>query len=171
MLGGGGYALADHVIIGGSGAGGEQTVASNTTRCKLDLAGGHFELGYAPLVTRHAFIAAALGIGGWGYTMTLEPTAGDVSNLDSLLARPGRTSQASFSRFTLTPELIIHVPISFAGIQVKAGYMYSPTTPSWTLADGNKLLSGPKLANGTIFANLNIAFGGMDPDRKRHKKD
>ncbi|MBM3323260.1 hypothetical protein FJY69_07275 [candidate division WOR-3 bacterium] len=171
LMAGGGYALINRVIIGGSGAGGAQVVASSSTRCRVEMGGGQFELGYAPLVTRHLFIGAALGIGAWGYTVTLEPTSGDEQNLDSLLARPGRTSQVSASRVTMTPELIIHVPISFAGIQLKAGYLFSPTTPEWNLADGNKLLSGPKLSNGTLFANLNVAFGGMDKGRRRARKD
>ncbi len=169
LIGGGGYALVNRVIIGGSGAGGSQAVSSGSVRCRVEMGGGQFELGYAPLITKHLFVGAALGIGAWGYTVTLEPTSGDELNLDSLLARPGRTSQASASRMTMTPELIVHIPISFAGVQLKAGYLFSPTTPEWNLADGNKLLAGPELSNGAVFVNLNVAFGGMGKDRRRSR--
>ncbi len=171
LMGGGGYALINRVVIGGSGAGGTQSIASNNTRCRLEIGGGHFEVGYMPLVMKHLFLGPALGIGGWSYSLTLEPTAGDVQNLDSLLAHPGRTSQVSLSRLTLTPEIIVHVPISFVGVQLKAGYTYAPTGQDWTMADGNKLLNGPKIASGTVFANVNVAFGGMDQERRRRKKD
>jgi hypothetical protein len=171
LMGGGGYALINRVIIGGSGAGGSQSIASNNTRSRLDIGGGHFEVGYMPLVLKHLFLGPALGIGGWNYTLTLEPTAGDVQNLDSLLAHPGRTSQASLSRLTITPELIVHVPISFVGVQLKAGYIFAPTGQEWTLAHGNKLLNGPEIASGTVFANVNVAFGGMDQERRRRKRD
>ena len=167
MMGGGGYALAGRVIIGGSGWGGDQNVSSSTLNCRVTYFGGQFEVGYAPLVTRHFIVAPALGIGGSGCRIALEQATSDVENLDSLLARPGRTSQLSFSRLTLTPELIVHVPISFVGIQLKAGYLYSPTSPVWKLDDGGRLLKAPKMSTGAAFLGLNVAFGGAEEPRER----
>ncbi|MBM3315105.1 hypothetical protein FJY71_04585 [candidate division WOR-3 bacterium] len=170
MLGGAGYGIVDNVLVGGSGWAGDQSVSceSLNLRCRASVSGGAFEAGYAVLNLRHLAVIPALGIGGSGYDITLEPLQGDLINFDSLLLHPGRRSVVSFSRFTLTPELIIHVPISWLGFYVKAGYALSLGGPEWELENGGKLLTGPAVSAGMPFAKLGITFGGFSrPPRKK----
>lgn len=164
MFGGGGYALISNVLVGGSGWVGDQSVVSESLnlRCRLTVSGGAFEVGYSVLSIPHFSVIPAIGIGGAGYDVTLEPLNGDLRNFDSLLLNPGRTSTMSFSRFTVCPELMLNVPISWVGLYVKGGYALSFGTPEWKLGDGGRLLSGPAVAAGTPFVRLGISLGGFE---------
>ncbi len=167
MMGGSGYAHIGRIVIGGSGWGGTQTVSSESLRIRVDLGGGHFEAGYCLLNMRHLIVTPMLGIGAQGYTITLEGLLGSVPGFGALLENPGRTSQIAFTEFTITPELAITIPVTFIGLQLKAGYAYTPTTPEWKLSDGASLNRGPKVAKGYPFVNLNIIFGGFGPTKRR----
>jgi len=171
MLGGGGYALVDGVVIGGSGWGGTQTVASDSLRARVEIGGGAFELGYSVLSMKHLRVAPVLGIGGGGYTIELQKLTPAVGSFGDLLKNPGRTATVSYSSFQLSPQLMITMPISFVGVQLKGGYIYSPMTPEWELKDEGNLNLGPSVAKGTPYASLDVVFGaaGGDRPRRRHR--
>ncbi|MEO0079175.1 MAG: hypothetical protein ABIK44_00660 [candidate division WOR-3 bacterium] len=160
-MGGAGYAFVRNVVIGGSGSGGVQIVANDSVRCKVEFGGGQFEAGYVLFGNKHLIVAPVLGIGGAGYSITIEPTRGDVPNFDSLLSHPGRKSEVTCSQIALVPELMITVPVSFVGAQLKAGYNFMPGAPTWELSDGGSLNRGPRVAQGYPFLSLHIIFGGM----------
>ncbi len=168
-FGGAGYALIDRIVIGGSGWGSSQTVASDSLRARVSISGGEFDLGYSLISIPHLIVAPVLGIGGDGYTIELQNLTGDVPNFGQLLLKPGRTSTVSFSSFSLAPQLMVVVPVSFVGLQIRGGYAYLPMTPEWELADGGKLLNGPTVGKGMPFASLNVVFGGFESDSRRHK--
>jgi len=169
-FGGAGFALVDRVVIGGGGWGGSQTVGSDSLRASIEIAGGEFDLGYQVLSMKHLLIAPVLGIGGGGYTIELQALSTDPLTFDSLLANPGRTSTVSFSSLTLSPQLMVTVPISFVGVQLRGGYCYTPMTPTWGLAGGGKLASGPAIAKGMPFVTLNIVFGAFEGGKRRARK-
>ena len=160
-MGGAGYAFVRSVVIGGSGWSGTQTVANDSVRCQVLIGGGQFEAGYVLYGSKHLIVAPMLGIGGAAYTITLEPTGGDVPNFEELLRDPGRKSDVSFSSFAFVPELAVTVPISFVGLQLKAGYNFLPVPPAWKLSDNARLHKGPAVSNGFPFVSLNIILGGM----------
>lgn len=164
-FGGAGYAFVDRVVIGGAGWGGSQTVANNQLSARLNLSGGEFDVGYSVLLLKHLIVTPMLGIGGTGNSIELYKVQSGVPSLDSLLTNPGRTSTVSFGSFLLNPQLMVTVPISFVGLQLKGGYMFTPAAPDWELAGGGRL-TGPALPKGAPFVGLNICFGGIGTDRK-----
>ena len=168
-FGGAGFALIDRIVIGGSGWGGSQTVASDGLRAQVDISGGEFDLGYQVLSIEHLLVAPVLGIGGSGYSIELQKLSGDVPNFNELLQHPGRTSTVSFSTFSLTPQLMVTVPIDFVGLQLRGGYAYTPMNPEWQLDNGGKLPTGPAIAKGMPFATLSVVFGGFEGGTRKHK--
>jgi len=169
-FGGAGFALIDRVVIGGSGWGSSQTVGSDSLRATVQIAGGEFDLGYQVFSIKHLLIAPVLGIGGGGYTIELQKLSGAPLTFGQLLQEPGRTSTVSFSDLTLSPQLMVTVPISFVGVQLRGGYCYTPMTPEWALQGGSKLSSGPAIAKGMPFATLNVVFGAFEGGRRRGRK-
>ena len=165
-FGGGGFALIDRVVIGGSGWGSSQTVGSDSLRATVEIAGGEFDLGYQVFSMKHLLIAPVLGIGGGGYTIELQKLSGMPPTFDSLLKNPGYTSKVSFSGLTLSPQLMVTVPISFVGLQLRGGYCYTPVNPDWALEGGSKL-KGPTISKGMPFATLNVVFGGFEGGTRR----
>ncbi len=168
MMGGGGYAFIDRIVIGGSGWGGSQSVSSDSLRVRVNIEGGQFEAGYSLVTMRHFVATPMLGIGGSGYTVTIRHLLGDICNFGELLESPGYTSGISFSEFTLTPEIVITIPVRFIGLQLKTGYAYTPVSPEWKLADGSNLIRGPEVAEGNPFVTFNILFGGLGKGRSRN---
>jgi hypothetical protein len=168
-FGGAGFALIDRVVIGGSGWGSSQTIGSNDLRATVEIAGGEFDLGYQVYSLKKLLIAPMLGIGGGGYTIELQKLSGMPPNFDSLLQNPGYTSRVSFSGLTLSPQLMVTVPISFVGVQLRGGYCYTPMHPAWALEGGSKLASGPSISKGMPFVTLNVVFGGFEGGARRHK--
>jgi hypothetical protein len=169
-FGGGGYAIIDRMVMGGSGWGGSQTVGSDNLRATVEIAGGEFDLGYQVFAMEHLLIAPMFGIGGGGYTVELQALSTDPLTFDSLLAHPGRTSTVSFSSLTLSPQLMITVPITLIGFQLRGGYCYTPANPQWQLKGGGTLSSGPTISKGTPFVALNVVFGGFEAGKRRSKK-
>jgi hypothetical protein len=161
-FGGAGFGLIDRVVIGGSGWGSSQTVGSDSLRATVEIAGGEFDLGYQVFSIQHLLIAPVLGIGGGGYTIELQKLSGTPLTFDSLLRNPGYTSKVSFSGLTLSPQLMVTVPISFVGVQLRGGYCYTPVTPEWGLEGGSRMSSGPTVSKGMPFVTLNVVFGGFE---------
>jgi len=166
-FGGAAFALIDRVVIGGSGWGSSQTVGSDSLRATVEIAGGEFDLGYQLLSLQHLLVAPVLGVGGGGYTVELQKLPGTPLTFDSLLSNPGYTSEVSFSGLTLSPQLMVTVPISFVGLQLRGGYCYTASTPEWGLRDGSMLSSGPAVSKGMPFATLNVVFGGFEGGERR----
>ena len=166
-FGGGGYVIIDRTVIGGYGWGGSQTVGSDSLRATIEIAGGEFDLGYQVFSLKHLLIAPMLGIGGSGYTIELQKISGMPPTFDSLLRNPAYTSKVSFSGLTLSPQLMVTVPISFVGLQLRGGYCYTPMNPAWELEGGSKLAHGPAISKGLPFASLNVVFGGFEGGARR----
>jgi hypothetical protein len=166
-FGGGGFALINRVVIGGSGWGSSQTVGSDDLRATVGIAGGEFDLGYQIFSVKHLLIAPVLGIGGGGYTIDLQDTSDVPTNFHQLLENPGLTSKISFSGLTLSPQLMVTVPISFVGVQLRGGYCYTPANPEWGLEGGSKKFEGPAIGKGMPFATLNVVFGGFEGGTRR----
>jgi hypothetical protein len=166
-FGGGGFAIIDRVVIGGSGWGSSQTVGSDSLRATVEISGGEFDLGYQLFSLKRLLVAPILGIGGSGYTIELQKLSDAPLTFGQLLENPGRTSKVSFSGLTLSPQLMITVPISFVGLQLRGGYCYTPMNPQWGLEGGSKLAKGPAISKGMPFVALNVVFGGFEGGTRR----
>ncbi len=171
LFGGGGYALANRVLIGGAGWGGMQSVTSESLNllCRLNYGGGEFRAGYAILDLKHLLVIAGLGIGGGGYSISLSPENRSVPSFDTLLAHPGRTSTLNFSGFNLNPQIALILPISFVGLELRGGYNFGPLGANWELGDGGILLQGPKMPGSNLWLSLNVIFGGFSHEKTKLK--
>jgi len=165
-FGGGGHAHIGRIVLGGSGWGGSQTVASESMAVRVDVGGGQFEAGYSVLSLEHLIITPMLGIGASGYEVTVEET-NYPGNFQEFLRNHGPSSSIAFDGFILAPMLMVNIPVKFVGIQLRGGYAVQPGDPVWKFPGGGTLLGGPDVAPGYPFAGINVSFGGIDSKRKR----
>lgn len=172
MLGGGGYLIANRTMIGGAGWGGNQTVTSDSSQviCRVNYGGGEFRAGYIILDSRYLLITPGIGIGGGGYTITLESENQNIPDFDTLLRNPGRTSTVSLSSFSLNPQIAFTIPISFIGIDIRGGFNFGPFASKWQFADHGVLGGGPKMSNGVPWVSVNFLFGGFYRGKIRVKE-
>ncbi len=163
LFGGGGYLLANRILVGGAGWGGTQTIVSESLNLfgEVSYGGGEFRTGYAVLDLKNLVVIPGIGIGGGGYSITLNPYNQTVPNFDSLLKNPGQTSTVNFSGFNINPQIAILVPISFTGVEIRGGYNLGPLGGKWEFADQRTILSGPAMAKANPWIGLNIIFGGF----------
>lgn len=166
QFGGGGHFYASRIVIGGSGQGGSQTVASDSAVVRVDVGGGQFEAGYSVLTLKHLVVTPMLGIGGNAYSVTVERRRVP-NNFREFLAEPGPSSSIEFAGIGLAPLLQVTVPISFVGLQLRGGYALMPMNPAWKFPSGGSLPRGPAVARGYPFVSLNVAFGGFDISARR----
>jgi hypothetical protein len=162
-FGGGGLAMANRVLIGGSGFGGEQTVTGGVGPDLIDVefSGGQFDIGYAAVALKHLLIAPMLGIGGTSYDMTLTYGSGD-GRFGDLFGGGGRQTKVDYAQFSLTPQLMIAIPVSFAGIILRGGAVISPAAAKWEFEDGGRITDGPAMSKLTPFVGLNVMLGGVE---------
>lgn len=172
-FGGGGLAMANRVLIGGSGFGGEQTVTGSPEGSPrvidVEFSGGQFDIGYAVFARKHLIVAPMLGIGATGYDLTLTYRSGD-DTLGGLFGAGGRETRLAYEQFSLTPQVMVAVPVSFAGIILRGGVVVSPASAKWEFEDGGRLLDGPEMSKLTPFVGLNVMFGGLDQGGKSKTK-
>ena len=161
-----GFGVFGRAVFGFGGWDGDQTVSSESLTAKLTIAGGEFNLGYCVVKQAHLLVAPVLGIGVNVYNVALSPVNNDFSNFNKLLQNPRRTSSASSAALLLSPQLMVTVPISFVGLQLRGGYQYQPASSKWELSEGGKLQEGPSMAKGTPFVALSVVFG---PTSKLHR--
>ncbi len=168
-FGGGGLLLAERVLVGGSGFSGQQSVAGDPEVgpriIDIEYTGGQFDIGYALFVRRHLFVAPMLGIGATGYDMTLTYRSGDGEFRD-LFGAGGRSAGLTYGQFSLTPQLMVAVPVSFAGIILRGGAAISPAPARWKFTDGGRVLDGPRMGKLTPFLGLNVMIGGVESGRR-----
>lgn len=173
MHGGGGLAQMGSVTIGGYGFGGEQSCRSAARQLllKAHYGGGFFEAGWLPVNLRHFKFGPGLGIGGAGFTLQAMPTTAAEIGFDSLLVKgDGSRWTITNGSVMLAPTLNVIVPVSWIGITLKAGYLWTPTDKEWHLEDGPSVVPAPRLGSSGIFASLQLLFGGSNEGRKAKVK-
>ena len=158
--GGGGYAIIGKIIIGGMGFGGNKTVKNDTLKVRYSAGGGFFEMGYEILDLGILTLYPMLGIGGYGETIEIFPTRGDI-NWNDFYTASKRFSAASSGGFTLSPQISLLVFPSnfFIGIMIKAGSTLR-LSKTWKLSDGYRLLDTPEFDNFVPHVDIMIFWGG-----------
>ncbi len=164
--GGLGYGIVNKVWIGGGGFGAGQSVTSDSLEIILSGGGGYFELGYTVFESKRMLGGILIGIGGFGYSMTLNPSNGDQS-FDSLIVNPRRSSKVLISSsISLMPSFGFLVFLNrYAGVFMKVGYAFY-TKPVWKLDDGGEVLNPPDWSRSSLVASFNLVFGGGSSERK-----
>jgi len=184
MFGGGGMAVTENISIGGYGFGGHQTVHSDTLRIRLaaDYGGGMFEIGWLPLATKYIKLGPAVGMGGAGFTLRSTNAKDFEPNFDDLLLKGAQTWEITNSSFTLAPALNIMIPVKWAGIYLKVGYLLTLFDRDWN-AGSIELSNAPNLRSSGVFASVQVMLGGSSksgtlsakaeykPDDEKEDKD
>lgn len=157
-FGGGGWGQSGRVRLGGYGMGGGKTLVNDSVSVEVGYGVGFFEVGYSLINARHFMLTPLLGIGGGGLGMKIIARYPPAS-VDSLLSYPGGQSQISMGGLAMYPGLAIDIPISFVGLSLKGGYIWSPINSGWT-HEGFGAIRGPNINLNGPFASLGIMFGG-----------
>lgn len=159
VFGGGGWGQVGRVRLGGYGLGGGLTVDNDTVSVDVSYGVGFFEVGYALINAKHFMLTPLLGIGGCGLDMKISKLH-PITNIDSLLSDPGGKIQVSKGGFAMYPGLAIDIPISFVGLSLKGGYIWSPMMSAWTQEGSAIKTNDPEVNLSGPFASLGIMFGG-----------
>ena len=159
IFGGGGWGQPGRIRIGGFGFGGTQTVSNDTLDVEVSYGAGFFEMGYNIVNAKHFMLTPIIGIGGSGLTMKITSLLYNPVNLDNVLNYPGGVAKVTTGGFSMFPGLAIDIPIGFAGLSLKGGYMWTPMKNSWIMEDFGKI-HGPTLNLNGPFVMMNIMFGG-----------
>lgn len=169
MYGGGGMAVTDNLCIGGYGFGGQQSIHSDSLRLSADYGGGMFEIGWLPLTAKRVKFGPALGLGGAGFTLRARDAKGFKPDFDSLLVHGDRAWEIGNSSFTVAPALNLLIPLSFAGVYLKFGYLLPLFDRDWN-ASSVELVSTPKLRSSGVFASLQVMLGSSSKGGKASAK-
>jgi membrane-associated protease RseP (regulator of RpoE activity) len=159
VFGGGGWGQGNRIRIGGFGFGGVQTVSNDTLDVEVGYGAGFFEMGYNIVCAKHFMLTPIIGLGGSGLTMKITSLLYNPVNLDNVLSYPGGVAKVTTGGFSMFPGLTIDIPLSFAGLSFKGGYMWTPMKGSWIMEDYGKI-NGPALNLNGPFVMMNIMFGG-----------
>jgi len=168
-MGGGGYALVGHLLMGGSGFGITYPKSeSDSATADLSLGGGFFEIGWLFAPADWFWIYPTMGIGGMGYGLHLVPVRGE-QNFDSLLANPRYSATLGGGGFAATGALSAQFNIPFAtgqgggaiiGIVLKGQMIYSPMMTDCQ-TEGRDVLGAPEPSQLVPLVIGSLMFGGF----------
>lgn len=169
VMGGGGYALMGHLLMGGSGFGASYSKAeTDSSVANLDMGGGFFEIGWLFTPTDWFWIYPTMGIGSIGYTLHLVPIRGK-QDFDSLLVNPRYSATMGGDGFAATGALSAQFNIPFAtsqgggtiiGIALKGQMIYSPMMGDWQV-EGRDVLGAPEPTALVPLVTGTLMFGGF----------
>jgi len=171
MFGGGVLVQDNRMTYAGYTWGGEQSAVSDSLRTRLTshYGGAMLEIGWLAVATRHFRLGPALGVGSAGFQLSGEPFDSPERGFDSLLAHGEQTWSISNPSFTLAPAINILIPVGWSGLQLKAGFLYSPVDNNWATGNGIRLTHGPLLHNTTPFLAANVMLGASWRNNVSHQ--
>ena len=169
VMGGGGYALMGHLIMGGSGFGTTYSRSeSDSATAELDIGGGFFEVGWLFAPTDWLWVYPTMGIGSMGYSLHLVPVRGE-QDFDSLLTDPRYSATLGGGGFAATGALNTQFNIPFAtgqgggaiiGVVIKGQIIYSPMMGDWQV-EGREVLGAPEPTDLVPLVTGSLMFGGF----------
>ncbi len=165
-LGGQGFGMIDHLLIGGGGFGGQSVSENDQYKLSYSYGGGFFNIGYGIPIFRKVQVLGIIGIGGAGGTLKFNQITGDAS-FDSLLANPAREATISYNSFSVELSAgvqVFEIGSGFIHGLVKGGYIFYVTEPDWKFESGNELLGGPDAGNGFPYIGVTLLFGGREEE-------
>jgi len=180
VFGGGGGVLINRLWVGGKGFG-MLVDTPNSTRgsAKLSGAGGGGEVGYAVVASPHWLVVPFVGVGGFGYSLTVSNTGNNPLPVYSgeTIARGG---ESTYTAGFMTGELGLRVSrLIFwgnAGLMVGAemGYLSALQRAAWESSSGTSAPESAELRGG--YFRLIIGGGGFSHrggghDGEHHPKE
>lgn len=162
--GGGGYAVANGVLIGGFGFNGSMVSESGSISIKSEFSGGFFELGISIFKSGLINIYPLLGVGASNVKLKLRTIQKDAT-FQNVLSNPARLSTIKTGGFAIEPAIIFQFWIKGKKTQplsilIKVSYLYLPKKADWTFGDGAEVLGGPDFKPGGLAITSGIFFGG-----------
>ncbi len=169
VMGGGGYALMGHLLMGGSGFGVNYSKSeSDSATAELSLGGGFFEIGWLFSPTDWFWIYPTMGIGSVGYGLHLVPVRGE-QDFDSLLTDPRYSATLTGGGFSATGALNTQFNIPMAtgegggaiiGVVIKGQIIYSPMMGDWQI-EGRQVMGAPNPSALVPLVTASLMFGGF----------
>lgn len=168
-FGGGGYALKDDFLIGGSGFGIlPQTVENDSVKATFSGGGGFFDMGYCVYKNRNFKLFSIFGIGGTGTDLQLVKKKRSTLTFDEILKDPEVTSNVIGGGLAIKLEVMSQFIFNVSkednetfniAAALSAGMTYQLTNDEWQVEDLD--LSGvPELEPQRYYVTLSIYFGG-----------
>jgi hypothetical protein len=169
ILGGQGFGLFGHFLIGGSGAGLLARSADGPDGTKVSASGawGTFDFGYQVLRVNGFLIAPVLSLGGYGMDVTVDAKGGD--SFDHTLQTHDRganlTNNGFLTGISLVAKTIVigrnaHVADAKSGwaLGLRIGGLYGIPTHGWR-SNGADITGGPAFGLRGGYAALSIGAG------------
>ena len=169
MLGGQGFGLFSHFLIGGSGAGlfPRSTNLPENRAVSANGAWGTLDFGYQLLRINGFLLAPVVSLGGYGMAVTLSTK--EERAFDAVLANPSRattlSSKGILGGFSVIAKLIVlgrraKVPGARSGLSVglRVGGLYGIPYRKWQ-ADGVAAPDGPSFGLRGGYAALSLGAG------------
>lgn len=139
-------------------------VEAGSYRLRTDATGIFGEIGLKLAPVSFLTIIPQLGLGGLSQSFGLrEKTEGDSIEFGNLLDRlPENMSLATGMKLAgmaaLELGLAVNSKSGRLGIALRGGYLYSPFTPTWHLANGAAVSAAPKDKLGGLFFSVGLLF-------------
>lgn len=175
--------IFEKIVLGGRGGFSQVNADDNDIELQFNAGWGQFEVGYAVLNGRYGVLAPLLGIGGYGYNLTLDGPLWRLGhglwehdNADSIASggraidkTPGKVNLSTGGLHSFIGVTYLY-PVRFAQSEeggfgmflsgVTVGGTLQLLESGWRFDDGDELMGGPDIPFNTFFAVINIAFGG-----------
>jgi hypothetical protein len=169
ILGGQGFGLFGHFLIGGSGAGllARSVDGPNDSKVSASGAWGTVDFGYQLLRVNGFLVAPVLSLGGYGMDMTIDAKGND--SFDNTLATHNRganlTNNGFLGGISLVAKTILigrnaHVADAKSGwaLGLRLGGLYGIPAHGWR-SNGADLTGGPTLGLRGGYAALSVGAG------------
>ena len=127
VIGGGGMAIINGVVIGGRGVGNSFVKALDLSgvKAKYSFGGGEFNMGYVVLHSKSLLSFLYIGLGGYSYGVELENKSGQSVDLGSVIVGDGAKVSYEYGSFTLTGGLSIKmVKVTGLDLGLDLSYVY-----------------------------------------------
>jgi hypothetical protein len=169
ILGGQGFGLFGHFLIGGSGAGllARSVDGLNDTKVSASGAWGTFDFGYQLLRVNGFLIAPVISLGGYGMDVTIDQKSSD--SFDNSVRNPTRGANLTNNGFltgisVIAKTIVIgrnaHVADAKSGwaLGLRIGGLYGIPTHGWR-SNGADITGGPSFGLRGGYAALSIGAG------------
>jgi hypothetical protein len=137
-------------------------VETGSYRLRTDATGIFGEMGMKLAPVSFLTIVPLLGLGGLSQSFGLREKTGDIGfdtlfgNVPANLSLSTGTKLAGMAALEL--GLIVNSKSGRLGIALRGGYLYSPFTPTWRLANGTAVSAAPKDKLGGLFFSAGLLF-------------
>jgi hypothetical protein len=169
-LGGGGYGVIGHFVIGGQGhaylgEGRDATLGAQNYRSDLVAGMGFLDLGWVLWSGGRGRLTPLVGLGGGGLSVEIEELA--APTFGQVLAQPGHRSDLSTGGFLLDLgadfDVLLgrHFEEHHGGflLGVRAGWILAPIHGGWQL-EGRDIAGGPDIGMTGPYVRILLGGGG-----------